>query len=146
MKAVIPAEAGIQSISHRLRIDFHTNSLKVIALRTNSWLYPEFLVYNCRLGPPGSAQSRQTFIQPCDIKERRMTKETGSGTKRKGRWRRPEKYICSTCAREQPFCWTCTCDFMICSDCMEENFWGMTCNGIHWTCPDCGAIRSFGND
>jgi hypothetical protein len=66
--------------------------------------------------------------------------------KRKARWRRPEKYVCSTCGLEQPFCWTCPCGFMICSDCMEENFWGMTCNGVHWTCPDCGAIRSFGND
>ncbi|MGO9021851.1 MAG: hypothetical protein ACLQVJ_26230 [Syntrophobacteraceae bacterium] len=65
---------------------------------------------------------------------------------RKGRWRRPEKYVCSACSQEQSFCWTCPCGFMICSDCMEENFWGMTCNGIQWTCPDCGAIRGFGND
>ncbi|MBC7360131.1 MAG: hypothetical protein H5U10_16495 [Desulfacinum sp.] len=59
--------------------------------------------------------------------------------------RRPERYVCSTCGTDQPFCWTCPCGFMICSDCMEENFWGMTCNGITWTCPDCGAIRGFGN-
>ncbi|MHC1730067.1 MAG: hypothetical protein AB9866_29400 [Syntrophobacteraceae bacterium] len=72
--------------------------------------------------------------------------DTGNETGRRARWRKPEKYICSTCGDEQPFCWTCPCGFMICSDCMEENFWGMTCNGIHWTCPDCGAIRSFGND
>ncbi len=64
---------------------------------------------------------------------------------RKGRWRRPEKYVCTTCGKEQLFCWTCPCGFMICSDCMEENFWGMTCNGIVWTCPDCGDIRGFGN-
>ncbi len=64
----------------------------------------------------------------------------------KGKWRRPERYICSACSQEQSFCWTCPCGFMLCSDCMEENFWGMTCNGIQWTCPDCGAIRSFGND
>ena len=66
--------------------------------------------------------------------------------RRKGVWRRPEKYVCSACSKEHSFCWTCPCGFMICSDCMEENFWGMTCNGIVWTCPDCGAIRSFGND
>lgn len=65
---------------------------------------------------------------------------------RRAKWRKPLKYVCATCNREQLFCWTCRCGFMMCSDCMEENFWGMTCNGITWTCPDCGAICSFGND
>ncbi len=73
----------------------------------------------------------------------------GAGAGKQRRWRKkrrhPEVYICSACGRELPFCWTCSCGFMICSDCMEENFWGMTCNGITWTCPDCGAIRGFGN-
>jgi hypothetical protein len=70
----------------------------------------------------------------------------GKTGERKGRWRKPRNYLCATCRREQLFCWSCACGFMICSDCMEENFWGMTCNGITWTCPDCGAIRGFGND
>lgn len=65
---------------------------------------------------------------------------------RRGKWRRSKHFVCVACNREQLFCWTCRCGFMICSDCMEENFWGMTCNGINWTCPDCGAIRGFGND
>jgi hypothetical protein len=64
---------------------------------------------------------------------------------RPAKQRRPEVYVCSTCNKVQPFCWTCKCGFMICSDCMEENYWGMTCNGITWTCPDCGENRGFGN-
>ncbi|SMC26770.1 hypothetical protein SAMN02746041_02760 [Desulfacinum hydrothermale DSM 13146] len=71
--------------------------------------------------------------------------QAGQGRKGPRRRRHPERYVCSTCGTEQPFCWTCPCGFMICSDCMEENLWGMTCNGITWTCPDCGAIRGFGN-
>jgi hypothetical protein len=67
-------------------------------------------------------------------------------TLRRKKWKHAKIYRCATCDREQPFCWTCPCGFMICSDCMEENFWGMTCNGVVWTCPDCGEIRGFGND
>jgi len=85
----------------------------------------------------------------CRITEMRgfMTEQTDPQRDgRRAKWRKPLKYVCATCNREQLFCWTCRCGFMMCSDCMEENFWGMTCNGITWTCPDCGAIRSFGND
>ena len=83
--------------------------------------------------PPGEIQ-----------KEEKMSGSQEPG--RKAKWRRAEKYVCVACSREQSFCWSCPCGFMICWECMEENYWGMTCNGILWTCPDCGAIRSFGND
>ena len=68
----------------------------------------------------------------------------GEGTEkpqkeRRRKWKHAKAYHCATCDRDQPFCWSCPCGFMICSDCMEENFWGMTCNGITWTCTDCGA-------
>ncbi|MEJ5300201.1 MAG: hypothetical protein WHS38_04350 [Thermodesulforhabdaceae bacterium] len=62
------------------------------------------------------------------------------------RLRKPKEFVCHACGRKLPFCWWCSCGFMICWDCMEENLWGMTCNGINWTCPDCGAIHGFGND
>ncbi|WP_208597083.1 hypothetical protein [Syntrophobacter fumaroxidans] len=80
------------------------------------------------------------------IWDARMENTIGKDMRKTGRWRRAKKYVCELCSREQLFCWTCPCGFMICPDCMEENFWGMTCNGINWTCPECGAIRPFGND
>ena len=87
------------------------------------------------------------MASPLDMNEEErasfMEKEAAEAPKR--RFRRPERYVCTVCGTEQPFCWTCPCGFMMCSDCMEENFWGVTCNGITWTCPDCGAIRGFGN-
>ncbi len=63
--------------------------------------------------------------------------------KEKKRGRRRPDWICSVCDKKVPFCWSCTCGFMICQDCMDENAWGMTCNNLTWECPDCGTIRTF---
>jgi len=53
------------------------------------------------------------------------------------------EWICTICERTVPFCWSCTCGFMLCQECMDENSWGLTCNQITWECPDCGRIRGY---
>lgn len=69
-------------------------------------------------------------------------KRNEDGKEKKRRRRRPD-WICIVCDEKVPFCWTCTCGFMICQECMDENAWGMTCNNLTWECPDCGTIRTF---